>query len=461
MLEVSLSLEISFETLTGLANVNFTSKSRKNPVMLSITNQRPDVLEKLISKGGKVTVTDVNGNTPLALASQVGNATIMAHLLEAGAEVNDGSLHDTARELRCDAMRVLIRYGHEVDFPSDRHDGRSALAELCYKATDNGSCSDLEEAIACLIANDANITLHFVGGKTILHYALDSSDPLTILRALLKSIWKRINDECYLFTDGQYTYSPTKYVEKGLAMGPAVQNEEVLQLLRRNRAVDRFWANHIDASQPSDCCGAPRHIEDEVIRQRARAKRLSEQHEDVLKQVELKRLVAIEEGKILQRQTEEEILSEIQKARSSELILKNRANLQQQLETRAEEERQRLARMKQANEISHIKAIGEEQVSNQRAIGQARIEMDQTEHMLQIEYTDTRIQKENDGVRARLAIEGSALQDRERILIKQHEREVARMKTQKTLVESTQALANNLRNTGVNQRQIGYIMGEV
>ncbi len=429
--------------------------------MLSITNQRPDVLEKLISKGAKVTVTDINGSTPLALASQVGNSTVMAQLLEAGAEVNDGSLHDAARELRCDAMRVLIKYGHEVDFPSDRHDGRSALAELCYKAVDNGSCPDLEEAIACLIANDADITLHFVGGKTILHYALDSSDPLTILRALLKSIWKTINDECYLFTDGKHTYSPTKYVEKGLALGPAMQNEEVIQLLKKNRAVDRFWANAIDVSQPIDYCGAPQHLEDEVNRQRARAKRLSEQHEDVLKQVELKRLLAIEEGKILQRQTDEEIRRELEKARTSQRIFENRADLQQRLETRAELERQRLARVKQANEISHIKAIGEVQVSNQRAIGQAKIEMDQTEHMLQIEYTDTRIQKENEGVRARLAIEGSALQDRDRVLMKQHEREIARMKTQKTLVESTQALANNLRNTGVNQRQIGYIMGEV
>jgi hypothetical protein len=99
-------------------------------------------------------------------------------------------------------MRVLIEFGHDPDFPSDRHDGRSALAELSYKAVDNGPNPDLEEAILCLIAAKADFRLGFVGGKTIFHYALDSSDPLTILRVLLKTLWKVINEDCFLYTDG-------------------------------------------------------------------------------------------------------------------------------------------------------------------------------------------------------------------------------------------------------------------
>ena len=59
-----------------------------------------------------------------------------------------------------------------------------------------------------------------------------------------------------------------------------------------------------------------------------------------------------------------------------------------------------------------------------------------------------------------LAIEESGMQDKDKIMQRQHEREMSRLKTQKTLVEKTQALANNLRTAGVNQRQIGYIMGE-
>src|ERR1700730_2326375 len=105
--------------------------------MLAIKNQRPEVLEKLISRGAKVTIPDDSGITPLALASQVGNSTIMEYLLERGADVDDGSLHDAARELPCDAMRVLIKHHHDPVYPSDRHGGRSALAELCFKAVDN------------------------------------------------------------------------------------------------------------------------------------------------------------------------------------------------------------------------------------------------------------------------------------------------------------------------------------
>jgi hypothetical protein len=80
--------------------------------------------------------------------------------------------------------------------------------------------------------------------------------------------------------------------------------------------------------------------------------------------------------------------------------------------------------------------------------------------MLQIEYLEVRNTKENDGLRSRLAIEESGMQDKDRILQRQHEREMTRLKTQKTLVDKTQALANNLKTAGVNQRQIGYIMGE-
>lgn len=446
--------------LSDIANVN-PPKTHTTPVMLCIQNDRPDILEKLISKGANVTSADETRISPLALASQTGNAALMGHILAAGADVDDGSLHDAARELRMDAMRILIKYGHEVDFPSPRHDGRSALAELCFKAVDNGPSPDLEEAINCLLASGADCRLRNAGGKTAFHYALDSSDPMSILKVMMKVLWKVINEDCFLFTDGQYTYSLTKYVEKGFSLGPQIQNQEVIDLLRKFRAKDRFWANSIDAVQPADYCGAPQHIEDEALRQRAREKRASEMREDMSLQVEMKRLLAIEEDKILRTRTEQEVWREFEKARAQERIMENRADKQLQLEGRAELERQRLARIKHADEVAHMKAIGNTQVSTQRDIAQARLETSQTEHMLQIEFEEARNSKMNDGVRQRLAIEGHAMEDKDRILKKHHEREMARMRTQKTLVDSTKDLANNLKSAGANQRQIGYIMGEV
>jgi hypothetical protein len=444
-----------------LANVNFASKSRITPVMLAIKNQRLDILQKLVSKGAKITIRDDSGTTPLALASQVGNSAIMEYLLKYGADVDDGSLHDAARELQCDAIRILIRHGHDPDYPSERHGGRSVLSELCFKAVDNNpSFEDLEEAIRCLIANGADIKQQGLNGKSLFHYALDSSDPMTILRALLKIMWKVVNEDCYLFTDGQYTYSLTKYVEKGLSIGPAAQNQEVIALLKTKRAQDRIWANSMDAAQPEDYCGAPQHVQEELIRRQALERRKSEMRDLVQFQVGLKRYEAIEESKILQMKTDEENRRELEKARTYEQILENKAEQQLRLEGMAELERQRLAHIRQSSEITHLEKIRDVQVSTQRAIGEAKIEAEQTEHLLRIEYMEARIKAQNDGAKAQLAIEEGGMQDKDRILQRQHEREMTRLKTQKTLVDKTQSLANNLRTAGVNQRQIGYIMGE-
>jgi hypothetical protein len=276
----------------------------------------------------------------------------------------------------------------------------------------------------------------------------------------LKTLWKFIDEDCFLFTEGQYYYSLTKYVEKGFALGPKVQNQEIIQLLKKKLAQDRFWARDIDAPQPLDYCGAPQNIEEAVNRQKDLERRKAELRDFSQFQVELKRHEAIEESKILQIKTEEENRRELEKARTIDHILENRADQQLRLEGRAELERQQFARMRQSAEISHLGKIREEQVATARAIGQAKIENDQTEHMLQIEYLEVRNTKENDGLRSRLAIEESGMQDKDRILQRQHEREMTRLKTQKTLVDKTQALANNLKTAGVNQRQIGYIMGE-
>ena len=326
--------------------------------MLAIKNQRTDVLQKLVSKGAKVTIQDDSGITPLALASQVGNSAIMEYLLKYGADVDDGSLHDAARELRCDAIRVLIKHGHDPDFPSDRHGGRSVLSELCFKAVDNNpSFEDLEEAVRCLIANGADIKQRGLNGKTLFHYALDSSDPMTILRSLLKVLWKVLNEDCYLFTDGQYTYSLTKYVEKGFSIGPAVQNQEVIRFSKPSwrrigygptpwmQLNQRTIVEHLNTSMTK------------YIRRQAFERRKSEMRDLAQFQVGLKRYEAIEESKILQMKTDEENRRELEKARTHERIYENKADQQLRLEGRAELERQRLLRIRQSSEITHLEKI--------------------------------------------------------------------------------------------------------
>jgi hypothetical protein len=449
-----------------IANINFTSKSGMTPLILAIQNQRSVIVSKLISKGAKVTVADPHGVTPLAMASRLGNANIMELLLKAGAECNDGSLHDAARELRCDAIRVLIEYGQEPDYPSELHDGRSALAELCLNAVQySPKPADMEEAIVCLVGNGADIQVHCVSAdrseKSIFHYALDSADPLSILNILLKLMWQKVNDEAYLYTDETYTYSLTKYVEKDIFKGPHDQKDQILSLLRNKRAVNRFWANDIDSEQPIGYCGGPPDIEKEFQRQKLRRKRISEKYEDVRVDLDLKRLTTVKEVEFLDMQSAADIVRNRERAQADLDLLTERADKTMELESRSERERQRFLVEKQNKEVRHLREMGNVEVSTRQRLKEAAIDEERTRNMLQIEYTDADISKQNEGLRARLAIEGSAREDADKIDKRQNERQIARMKMQQTLADKHISLAGSLQGSRLNQKQIGYVVGEV
>lgn len=434
--------------------------------MLAIQNQRPDIVDRLISKGANVMHTNSDDISPLTQASRIGNTAIMESLLQADADCDDGSLHDAARELRLDSMRLLIKYGHQVDYPGDRHEGRSALAELCLNAVDHDPTpAKLEDAIRCLVLANANIRLRRPSqkhsGKTIVHYALDSSDPMAILPTLLKTMWEYVNEDCFLYKDSTYTYSLTKYVEKNIDLGPRDQKNEILHLLRIKGVVDRFWANSIEATQPPDYCGAPDYIEDEVIRQKTRQKRKAEMHEDAMAMLELKHFTTMKEAEIMQIQSAAEMRISKEKAALELQQLTNRADTQLQLDLYGASERQLLISTEQLHELQHQKALADVQVRTQRTIRQETLDEERARHVMQIEYTEARIGKENEGTRQRLAIEGSARMDADKMMGRQHEREMARIKMQKGLVEKNMAFAGRLQGAGLNQRQIGYVTGEV
>jgi hypothetical protein len=458
----------SKRSLTIIANVNFKSKSGLTPLMLAIQYNRSEIVSKLLSKSADIKVTDPNGITPLSMASRLGNTAIMEHLLRAGAECDDGSLHDAARELRCDIMRVLIKFGHKPDYPSDRHDGRSALAEVCLNAVNRHPIPTsmlLEEAVQCLVAGGADIRLRIqsenASEKTIFHFALDSLNPMLILPVLLKIMWEYVNEDCFLYEDGVHTYSLTKYVEKDLYQGPGDQKESIIRSLKNKRVVDRFWATDVDAEQPSDCCGAPEYIKNEAIRQKLRRKQLEELHQDAMAALELKRLTALRNVEIMDITKAAEIRAEREKAQAAMQLLAERAEAQMQLDSRAETERLRLLDQRHAREADHMRAQAAIQLSTQRALKQESFEQERARNALQIEHMQAKISKETDGRRAILAIEHQGREDHEKYDKKMHEREMARVKMQKSLVENSTRLAGSLQGSGMTQRQIGYITGEV
>jgi ankyrin repeat protein len=445
-----------------IANVNFTSKARITPLILAVQNQRVDVVSKLIAKGVDVTVEDSERFTPLALACSLNNISLMECLLNADAEPNDGSLHDAARELRLDKIGILIKYGHRLDYPSDRHDGRNVLAELCLKAVDNNpSVKELENGIQFLILKDANIGLQDVSGKTIFHYAVDSSNPVLILTAMLKLMWEHINDDTFLYSDTTYTYSLTRYVEKGLYQGPRSQEGEILSLLRKKQAVDRFWAHDILVAQPEDYKGGPPHIEEEVLRQKTRKRRQAEMREDASYALDLKRLTAVNEAEIMAITTQGEIECAKEKARVDYELLKASARIQLQIEEDAGAQRSRLAGQRRLEEVRHEKQLGDVRVNTARLLGQEEVDRERSKNVMQIEYLDKKIETENGGYRQRLAIENQGMEENDRVISKQHEREMARVKMQKSLLGQQQNFAKTLQGAGLSQRQIGFVAGEV
>jgi hypothetical protein len=79
-----------------------------------------------------------------------------------------------------------------------------------------------------------------------------------------------------LFTDGEYTYSPTKYVEKGKCRGDNSQTQSLIKLLKDFKAIDRYWKN--EGPQPPDYENAPPHIV-EAEEERKEAERRKKQEE--------------------------------------------------------------------------------------------------------------------------------------------------------------------------------------
>ncbi|OAA56948.1 Ankyrin repeat-containing domain protein [Niveomyces insectorum RCEF 264] len=266
------------------AKVNFeTARTKTTPLMLAIRTKRPDVVTLLLQAGADVDVADHRGHTPLFLAACASGGgggssndtglAMLADVLAAGPSVNDGSLHVAARNLNVAAMKLLVAHGHEVDFPSPHHAGRSALAELClYGSSDDAlplsaaRLKDLNQSVAYLLSQGSDVRLRSEG-KTPLLLALEAHDPVATTQALLKAgLYKTVNDPCNQYSDNTYTYSPTMYVAHVRPWSSSSSSsltdvrERLLAVLRTSRAEDVFYAH--TGPQPVGATGMP----DELLR---------------------------------------------------------------------------------------------------------------------------------------------------------------------------------------------------
>jgi len=140
------------------------------------------------------------------------------------------------------------------------------------------------------------------GNRSLLLHALVSSNPHLMTKALLEcGQFKNINKDFNLFTDGEYTYSPTKYVEKRKCRGDNSQTQSLIKLLKDFKAIDRYWKN--EGPQPPDYQNAPEDItkaeEERKEAERRRKQEVEEQRQRIEKQqrelAETRRKLALEQ----------------------------------------------------------------------------------------------------------------------------------------------------------------------
>ncbi|KAI5861978.1 ankyrin [Durotheca rogersii] len=445
------------------AKVNAESPvSRVTPLMLAIQSRRQDLVKSILLAGAEVDVADATGRSPLSMASAIGgelSITMMSNLLAAGASRNDGSLHNAARELNLPAMQVLVEYKHDPDFPSPLHGGRSALGELCLHAADSGEMTArrekaMEKAITFLLQSDSDVTLQSEG-KSVLLLALESADPLTTTKVLLRAdMWKHINKPFNYYSDGEFTYSPTTYVQRVL---PESDNKpQLLALLRANRGVDVYYAN--SGAQPDDAVGMPSHIQMEEQERKARLARLQKESEDHALALQRNKELAAVQAQIWAHQAELEAARKKRSHSADLTALQERARAEEELFASA----MRQQRARQAGDLAHQEALTQAGLARAQAIADAELAAEAQRQTRALQW-----ERDVGGERVGNAAQLSSIRVREREELERLDREAdvrlrGRIQEQRKLVESQGALAASLAGAGPGaRRQIGYVQGEL
>ncbi|KAL2196913.1 hypothetical protein P885DRAFT_69376 [Corynascus similis CBS 632.67] len=447
------------------AKVNFeTPISKTTPLMLAIQHRRHDLVKTLILAGAEVDVIDATGNTPMTLATQIGgelSTSLMSSILAADPSINDGSLHNAARDLNLKAMQVLVEYGHDVDFPSTLHGGRSALGELCLNAAHAGPLTasqekQMEKAMAFLINKDSDLTIQS-DSKSVLLLALHSADPIPTTRALLKvGLWKHVNKSYNHYTDGTYTYSATQYISRVLSCSDDLRSQ-LLQLLKANRAIDVYYAN--DGPQPQDAVNLPPELLRAERERRAREERIAKENEEhAIALARTKEIAQIQNQVFLARAELED--ARARRKQEDEMTALRERQAAEEAAFAAELQRRKAAR---EAAVEHEQRLTEAGLTRARLVAEAELELEGKKRELAIKWErDMSRQKasevktlSNMRIREREAIE--------RLDAAADERTTKRIAEQRKLVEGQTALAARLANGagGLDRRQIGYVTGEL
>ncbi|KAM5464507.1 hypothetical protein MauCBS54593_007022 [Microsporum audouinii] len=411
------------------ADPNFqSSSSMMTPLLVASVDRTPDVIRKLIQHGAVVSVMDKHSVTPLIHASRRGQLTTMRCLIDAGAMVDDGSLHEASRELQSSAVQLLLDHGHNPNFPSMLHDGRCALAELCLRAESPGtSLVKTRQTIDGLIAGKADLTIHSQG-KPLIYHALDNpTSCISTTTALLASkMWRLINNDFNHYTCDGYVYSPSTYVARSLAQSPSEYGPELLRILKANGCKDVFYK--CDGPQPPDMVGAPPEVIAEEKRRKNRLQRMQEQEEDHQISLQRERDVADQQHQIMARTHQLRTLHDRETADERDAAAERSNKLQLRLEAESASQRQHFA--------SQQHLADQEQL---RMMNQLRLEASERQGRLQIENDKLMAHTQHNLLEAKMAVESRRIKELEAANERQYHRDSDLLSRQEQILADRKA----------------------
>lgn len=248
---------------------------------MAAKHKRASVLSTILDQGADVAQKDCYDRTALFYAARTGSVPALTSLIKKKPPPNDGSLHEAARELHPEALKILLAAGHDINFPSLKHSGRNPLCELCFKCKGGDDATGLHNTLWELNAAKA-APLRKCRGRTALFFALENEDPIPVITKLIEvCLWRPevLNDHANVFEKDNYSYSATMYIKKGLCTRPESVALDVLDVLQDASVQDRYYAKE-RMQQPSDAVGMPQRIADLDHKKWIRSNRLEEEQED-------------------------------------------------------------------------------------------------------------------------------------------------------------------------------------
>ncbi|KAL6901496.1 hypothetical protein GGI43DRAFT_357864 [Trichoderma evansii] len=437
------------------AKVNVGTKiSGTTPIMLAVRERRPDIVKMLLLEGADVDAMDFLGRTPMAMVTHLSGEVaiqMMSSLLAAEPSKDDGSLHNAARDLNLPAVKVLMEAGHDPDFPSPLHNGRSALGEVCLHGSDAGEMTPererkMQKVMTFLVDAGSDLSIK-LGDKSILYLCFDSTDPVATTRALLKSgMWKHINKPSNQYADETFVYSPTMYVTK--LMPSLDAHDQLLSVLRASRATDVYYAK--EGAQPEGAVGLPEDIEVRERVRKARSERLAEESQDFAMAMARKREIASVEQQIQSQKAEMEDARR-RRLQSEDLSsIRAKAQLEESLANDAFKRR-----------LTEQRAVTEATLASSRALAASALEAEEARQRKALEWENKLNSERAGNARALIEMRIGEREELERIDVSSEQRIQRRLEAQRRLVESQEKLARRLADAptapGDPRRQIGYV----